>query len=78
MKKHLDFGSLLVAFITLALFLAAVFTQGLSHNLFLEAGIFLVSVKLIVMAYKTSVAIGNLSDRLDKILAELASRRKDS
>jgi hypothetical protein len=42
MNKYMDFGSLMVALITLALFLAALFTKGLSHDLFLEAGVFLV------------------------------------
>jgi hypothetical protein len=72
MNKHMDFGSLMVALITLALFLAALFTKGINHDLFLEAGVFLVSVKIIVMAYKNGVAVGHLSEKLDKILAELA------
>ena len=50
MNKSIDRGSLLVAAITLGFFIAALFTKGLSHDLFLEAGVFLVSVKLIIMA----------------------------
>jgi predicted acyltransferase len=72
MNKHIDFGSFIVALITLALFVAALFTKGLSHDLFLEAGVFLVSVKIIIMAYKNSVAVGHLGEKLDKTLAELA------
>jgi hypothetical protein len=72
MNKHIDFGSFIVALITLVLFVAALFTKGLSHDLFLEAGVFLVSVKIIVMSYKNSVAVGQLGDKLDKILEELA------
>jgi hypothetical protein len=72
MNKHMDFGSLIVALITLALFLAALFTKGVSHDLFLEAGVFLVSVKIIVMAYKNSVAVGHLGEKLDNILTQLA------
>lgn len=71
MNKHIDSGSLTVAFITLALFVAALFTKGLSHDLFLEAGVFLVSVKIILMAYTNSVAIGRLDEKLDKIMTEL-------
>ena len=72
MNRQMDFGSLIVALITLALFVAALFAKGLSHDLFLEAGVFLVSVKIIVMAYKNSVAVGHLDKKLDKILAQLA------
>lgn len=71
MIKHMDSGSLVIALITLALFLAALFTKGLTHDLFLEAGVFLVSVKIIVMAYKNSVAVGRLDEKLDTILAQL-------
>jgi hypothetical protein len=72
MNKHIDLGSLIVALITLLLFLAALVTKGLAHDLFLEAGVFLVSVKIIVMAYKNSVAVGRLDEKLDTILKELA------
>jgi hypothetical protein len=33
----------------LGLFVAALFTKGLNHDLFLESGVFLVSVKIIVI-----------------------------
>jgi len=59
---------MIVALITLGLFVGALFTNGLTHDLFLEAGVFLVSVKIIIMAHKNSVAIGLLSDKLDTIL----------
>ena len=72
MNKFIDRGSLLVAAITLGLFIAALFTKGLSHDLFLEAGVFLVSVKLIIMAYRNSVSVGHLNDKLDTILAKLS------
>ena len=71
MNKHLDIGSFIVALITLILFTAALFTKGFSHDFFLEAGVFLVSVKIIVMAYKNSVAVANLDVKLEKILEKL-------
>lgn len=67
MNKHLDPGSLIVALITLVLFVTALFTKGLTHDLFLEAGIFLISVKIILMAYKTSVSVSRLGEKLDRI-----------
>ena len=68
----MDLASLFIAFITFGLFMAALFTKGLTHDLFLEAGVFLVSVKIIVMAYKNSVAVDHLGEKLDTILTELA------
>ncbi len=35
----------------MVLFIAALFTKGLTHELLLESAVFLVSVKLILMAY---------------------------
>ena len=74
MKKFMDTGSMLVAAITLVLFVAALFAKGLRHDLFLEAGVFLVSVKIIVMAYKSSVAMSQLNEKLDRVLATLAEK----
>ena len=66
-RKHFDAWSLLVIAITLVLFLAALFTTGLTHDLLLEAGVFLVSVKLILMGYKSSVSNDSIQQKLDEI-----------
>ncbi len=50
-KKYLGIGSLAVIIITLILFVAAIYTKGLTHDILLEAAVFLVSAKLILMAY---------------------------
>ena len=67
MVRHLDRGSLIVIFITFVLFVGALFAKGLSHDLLLEAGVFLISVKLIIMAYKHSVSTHQLLDRLEEL-----------
>ncbi len=72
----MDTGSMLVAAVTLVLFIAALFAKGLSHDLFLEAGIFLVSVKIILMNYRNHVAVTALHEKLDKVLAALAEQDK--
>jgi low affinity Fe/Cu permease len=78
MSKHMDRGSFVVALVTLALFVAALFTKGMTHDLFLEAGVFLVSVKIIVMAYRNSVSVARMDAKLDAILAEIRkSKRSD-
>jgi hypothetical protein len=67
MNEHFDIGSLLVIIVTFILFIVALFTKGFTHDLLLEAGIFLVSVKLIVMAYKGSVANNDIKKDLKDI-----------
>lgn len=68
-RHYFDTSSLLIIVITFALFFAALYFTGFTHDLLLEAGVFLVSVKLILMSYKNKVA----SDNLHKELAEIRS-----
>jgi hypothetical protein len=67
MNKHIDIGSSAVIIITFILFVMALFTKGFTHDLLLEAGVFLVSVKLIMMNYKNSVYIKDLQQELLEI-----------
>jgi hypothetical protein len=67
MSPHFDTGSLLTIVITLILFIVALFTKGFTHDLLLEAGVFLVSVKLILMGYKNSVVSQKILDDLEQI-----------
>jgi len=74
MKKHFDEGSMIVIVITFVLFILALFTKGFTHDLLLEAGVFLVSVKLIMMAYKNSVNVESFRKELREI-KELLEKR---
>lgn len=74
--KHFDFGSLTVIFITLILFIAALFYKGFTHDLLLETGVFLVSVKLIINAYKNSVTSKDILNKLDKIHTDIIRLNK--
>lgn len=67
MRQHFNVGSLVVIIITFILFIFALFTKGLTHELLLEAGIFLISVKLIMMAYKNSVCVKSIENELKEI-----------
>ena len=67
MKKYFDFGSISVITITFLLFAVALFTQGITHDLLLETGVLLVSVKLIMMAYRTAVFYENIIQELKKL-----------
>jgi hypothetical protein len=66
-QKRLDIWSRLVILVTFALFVAALFFKGFGHDLLLEAGVFLVSIKLIMMAYRNSVASADVVGRLDAL-----------
>lgn len=74
--KHFDTGSIIVIVITFILFVMALFFTGFTHDLLLEAGVFLVSVKLIMMAYKASVASENIHRELAEI-RELLKNNKE-
>ncbi len=69
-RKYLGPGTMLVLVITLALFILALFVKGVTHDLLLEAAVFLVSVKLIVMTYRNSKGVEAIQAKLDKILTE--------
>lgn len=62
--RHFDAGSIIVIAITLVLFVAALFFKGLTHDLLLEAGVFLVSVKLIIMSYKSGESSASIQREL--------------
>ena len=67
MSKHVDLNSLTIIVITFLLFFIALFVKGLSHDILLEAGVLLVSIKLIMMAYKHRVYINEINEELQEI-----------
>ena len=67
MSKHFDGPTLTVIVVTFILFVVAVFTKGFTHDLFLEAGVFLVSVKLILVGYRNSVMNQEITRELHEI-----------
>lgn len=74
MREHFDRTSLIVIVVTFVLFTLALFTKGFTHDLLLEVGVFLVSVKLIIMAYKNSVANKKIIEELKTIKSILHSK----
>jgi hypothetical protein len=69
MKVLLDISSYLTIAITLVLFVMALFVNGLTHDVLLEAGVFLVSAKLVIMSYKS----GHLAERVQEELRQIRS-----
>ncbi len=76
MFKHFDGGALIVIVITFVLFALALVTKGFTHDLLLEAGVFLVSVKLIMMAYRNTVNNRMVVRELAEIKAYLQGKEK--
>ncbi len=67
MIKYFDRGTILVIIITFLLFSVALFVKGFTHTLLLEAGVLLVSIKLIMMAYRNSLNYSDLKKELNEI-----------
>jgi hypothetical protein len=75
LHKHFDPWSLVVIVLTLVLFVIALFVKGITHELLLETGVFLVSLKLILMSHKNSVLARQTEERLGVIADLLRSRQ---
>jgi cobalamin biosynthesis protein CobD/CbiB len=72
--KYFDAGTIIVIILTATLFAVALFVKGFTHDLLLEAGVLLVSVKLIMMAYKNAAGFRDIKKDLDEI-RELLKRK---
>jgi flagellar motor component MotA len=77
MIKYLDLGTIIVIIITVLLFTVALFVKGFTHNLLLEAGVLLVSIKLIIMAYRNSINYSDLKNELKEIRRLLEEERQN-
>ena len=70
--KSSDPWASVVILLTVALFSCSLAVKGITHELFLEAGVFLVSVKLILMAGKNAATEKRLELHLRQIKELLA------
>ena len=75
MKKYLPFADTSVIVITIVLFVIALFTKGFTHNLLLEAGVLLVSIKIILMNYKNISANKAILKELKDIKESFTKQR---
>ncbi len=66
-NRLIDAGNTMTIAVTLVLYVVALFVKGLTHDLLLEAGVFLVSVKLILLAYKHETATATLDRKIDEL-----------
>ena len=74
----LDPLSPVVIVLTLVLFVVALYAKGFSHELLQECGVFLVSVKLIVMSHKNGVSARLAEQRRVRIQNLLQTTREPS
>jgi hypothetical protein len=65
--KSSDPWSGVVVVLTVGLFVVALFVKGFTHALFLETGVLLVSIKLILMAQKIAKTEESLQQHLTRI-----------
>jgi hypothetical protein len=72
--KASDPWAIIVIVLSCALFVLALFLKGFTHGLLLEAGVFLVSLKLILMAKKNTEIEYRLERHLTQIEESLARR----
>jgi len=80
MRKYLTLGDIVILTITVLLFVVAIFTEGFIHNLSLEAGILLVSIKAIMIGYKIKLLnrailkeLGDIKETLSELKAKTPS-----
>lgn len=74
MKKAFKLGNSLVIVITFILFAVALLEKGFTKEILLEAGVLLISIKIILM----NVAISNSNKEIIKKLDELNDRLNQS
>jgi hypothetical protein len=65
--RKYDPWSVVVVVLTLVLFFVSIFVKGFTHELLLETGVFLVSVKLILLGHKNSLASDATAQKLEQI-----------
>jgi hypothetical protein len=64
-----------IILITLSLFITAVFTTGITHDILLEAAVFLVLVKVIFSAIRTNTITNNNLKQLEGIKVLLLNEK---
>ena len=74
-RKLLDIGSWVTIAVTLVLFAVALIMKGVTHDLLLEAGVFLVSAKLVIMSYKNAMVSDDLKAEVRRLRETLESRK---
>jgi hypothetical protein len=75
-SKSFDTSTFVVMIITMVLFVGAIFIKGITHDLLLETGVFLVSVKLMIMSYKNGKSNAEMKIELNEIKELIRNTKK--
>jgi len=67
MTRYFDGWTVIIIVITIFLFIVALFAKGFTNQLLLEAGVLLVSIKIIMMSYKNIQNFNELKKDLQEI-----------
>lgn len=78
MRKYLSTIDLIVIIVTFLLFTIALFVKGLTHDILVEAGVLLVSIKIIVMNYRITVSNKAILEKLDEIRETMREKANGS
>jgi len=74
-KRSIDKANSTVILVTFVLFAVALFVKGFTQGLLLEAGVFLVSVKLILGSYQNKILNQDILRKLEEIEKKLDQSR---
>ena len=75
MKKHLDLSNTIVIVLTFILFVIALFSTGFTKDLLLEAGVLLISVKIIILGASNRISNMEIIKKLDEISEKLEKHK---
>ena len=67
MNRYFDKWTIVVIILTIVLFVVALFVKGFTHQLLIEAGVLLVSIKIILMSYQNIRNFEELKNDLTEI-----------
>ncbi|MFQ5715125.1 MAG: hypothetical protein ACE5GU_13945 [Candidatus Scalinduaceae bacterium] len=68
--------TIIIILITVGLFVAAIFTKGITHDIFLEAGVLLISIKIILLTYRSNTIVKKMQKQLDSMNSLLLINKK--
>ena len=78
MENKFGLGNIIIISLTVIVFLIALFLKGFTHDILLEIGVLLVSIKLIIMNHKTSLANQAFLDKMNEIKKVVDELKSDN
>lgn len=73
-KKRLDQANVIVITLTILLFTAALFIKGIGHDILLEVGVLLVSIKLILATFQIKTSAEEINKKIDQLIEKQGDR----